>query len=80
MSGPTFIEDSDDGEIVQYWSCPMAFITNSAISYWERRCYQEQYPSAPMPVFEQLSPRYAEADRVYNSAYQDTLLHLSKKG
>lgn len=58
----------------------MAFITDSSASYWERRCYQERYPSAAMPAYDDLSPRYAEADRVYGAAYSEMVRTLAERG
>ena len=63
MASPTMI-DEENGIKTMYWSCPIRFIPNSIFEFVKRYKFHEQHPSAFFPAFENVSPRYLQAERI----------------
>ena len=65
MSVPTFVEVEEDMEKV-YFNCPRKFIPSSIVDFIWRINYYKDFPGAGMPSYDEVSPRFQQAFRLYN--------------
>ena len=66
MPNPTF-EEMENGMHYKYWQCPRKFIPDSIFKFLLIKNYHESFPSAPMPAFEDVSPRFLIANNYYEN-------------
>lgn len=76
MFEPTF-EEVDGDVKYRYWMCPMNFIPGSIVKFNRIYVYQKNYPSAPMPSFIDVSPRFLLASQYYESKYAEYVKEAS---
>jgi hypothetical protein len=60
--------DEENGVTRQFWSCPVRFIPESVCSFITHYRYYQSHPSAAFPSLEKVSPRYRQAEIVYEGA------------
>ncbi len=74
MAVPTMVDEEkfldSNGKpyvmVKKFWSCPVKFIPGSVWSFLKYRAFHERHPSAPFPTLEKTSPRYLQAEAVYD--------------
>lgn len=61
----------DDGEQVEYFSCPLLWLNNAPImEFFEMRAYLEKHPHTAPPYL-QRQPRYVAIEKYYTSVVAD---------
>ena len=60
---------NNDDEIIQLSSCPFRYVPVSVIMWAREYRYYKDFPSAPMPKYERINPRWAVALMVYENEY-----------
>jgi len=62
VAEPYFPEDVDElGNRVNMSNCPVRFVPKSVCEFLEVYDYQKQFPSAAMPSFEDINPKFWQA-------------------
>ena len=77
MAVPTITDEErlvdKDGkiQIIQtlFWSCPTRFVPASVWSFLQHRTFCERHPSSPFPALEDVSPRYMQAEGIFDLEY-----------
>lgn len=67
MCKPTMVDDEED---VRYWSCPIRFIPQSVWDFIRVQKFYQDHPSSPFPSFNQVSPRYLQAENILSFELQ----------
>jgi hypothetical protein len=57
----------DEGTPIEYWHCPMRFVTRSVGDFIERLDYIDQFPHTA-PAFDERSERWRNMERYYYAA------------
>jgi hypothetical protein len=70
MHRPTMV-DEENGIRTLFWSCPVRFIPSSVLSFIAEHRFYQSHPSAPFPKREHVSPKYAAAEIIYESALRE---------
>lgn len=70
MYEPTF-EEIEGEKKMRYWMCPMKFIPESIMHFNKIYVYHKNYPSAPMPAYNDVSPRFLMASQYYDGKYAE---------
>lgn len=52
-----------------FWSCPTKFVPDSVWSFLRQRTFYERHSSAPFPALEDISPRYLQAEAIFDLEY-----------
>lgn len=78
MSAPTMI-DIDNNIVIKYWSCPVKFVPSSVWSFVKIRNYYNNHPSAPFPSFNNVSPRWLQAENILNAEMNNYIKEHRKK-
>ena len=55
--------------VYSFHNCPLLFISKSAKSFYNRYIYQKDYPSAPMPEYDNVSARWVQSHKIYEQSY-----------
>lgn len=76
MLEPTFEETAGDIRS-RYWMCPMRFIPSSVYEFNRLYVYHKNYPSAPMPAYHDVSPRFMLASQYYDVKYSEYVKEAS---
>ena len=76
MYEPTFEETESDTK-VRYWMCPIKFIPDSIMRFNKVYVYHKNYPSAPMPAYSEVSPRFLMASQYYDAKYSEYVKEAS---
>lgn len=67
MCKPTMVDDEDG---TYYWSCPIRFIPQSVWDFVRIHKFYHDHPSAVFPSFDQVSPRYLQAESILSYEMQ----------
>lgn len=59
--------ETDEGEILRYWNCPLNFVPVSVWEFCREYRYRKDFPSVPMPDYDGVSTKWVEAYQTYES-------------
>lgn len=71
--------EDDEGEKVEYLSCPLKFIPRCVDEFLEMRSYLEKYPHTA-PAFRDQDPRYLAFDRYFTGKVNEYQRLLNRTG
>ena len=69
----------DEGNALEYMSCPLTFIPRSVHQFIEQRDWIEKYPHTA-PRFEDVSERWRAMDRYYAGKFAEYRKLTERKG
>ncbi|MDR0307632.1 MAG: hypothetical protein LBI42_12460 [Chitinispirillales bacterium] len=68
----------EDPELGEFFNCPLKFISETVVDWYEEYSYNQDF-SAAAPAFLKQSAKFAEACRLYKTAFNEYLAKASKK-
>ena len=78
MAKPTMIDETDTEKKV-FWSCPIRFVPDSIWEFIRIHKFYQDHTSASFPAFDDVSPRYLQAESFLNSELSRLRLELCQK-
>ena len=59
--------ENDCGKILRFWNCPINFIPESVVEFTRQYRYYKDFPSAPMPEYEEVPKRWILSYQYYET-------------
>lgn len=73
------VREIKDGRILHYINCPVRYIPVSVWQFYDTYNYYREFPSASMPDYRRISPRYWSAYKVFTGKLNEFTAELMKE-